>query len=142
MQWVLASATDPTGAISDPTFWVNLGAVGVFLGLFMADKIHSQGALRRVEHAAEQAAAQRAVSLAALQAQHEAAMKAQKEAHESAMQRMDDHVRALIIERDKANAERNEAVAVMRDFTLMAGAVLNQRPPWGDGPPPLGGAQQ
>jgi hypothetical protein len=150
---VFAAPDDPVSAITDPGFLLNLGAVGFFLTLFLADKIHSQGALRRVEAAAEEARNQRAASLAVMQAQHEealkvhrqsheSAMRLQKEAHDSAMQRMDDHVRQLIVERDAANKERNEAVGVMRDFTLAAGAILHHRPPWGDGPPPLGGAQQ
>jgi hypothetical protein len=115
---------------TSPGFLFNVGAVGFFLTLFLADKIHSQGALRRVQEAD-------ATALRELTRQHEAALSAQRSAHLDAMQRADDHVRALIVERDKANAERNEAVAVMRDFTLMAGAVLNSRPPW-PGLPPAG----
>lgn len=126
MQWVAAGTNGDTDFTS-PSFWVNAGAVGVFLGLFLADKIHSQGSLRRVQDANE-------VALRELTRLHEAALIVQRNAHQDAMQRADDHVRQLLIERDKANAERNEAVAVMRDFTLMAGAVLGQKPPW----PPAG----
>lgn len=126
MQWVTASSAVETDYTS-PAFWLNAGAIGVFLGLFLADKIHSQGALRRVQDANDAA-------IRELTRQHEAAMLAQRSAHQDAMQRADDQVRQLIVERDKSNAERNEAIGVMRDFTLMAGAVLNQRP-WPPGPP-------
>lgn len=123
--WLAATATgsaDPAQAFSDPSFWLNAGALGVGFWFFMSGRLHSNREMERVESASSSA-------MTELRKQHETTVKMQKDAHEQAMQRMDDHVRQLIIERDKANAERNEAIGVMRDFTMMAGAVLNQQPP-------------
>lgn len=129
----LAAATesaDPARAFTDPAFWLNAGAVGAGFWWFMSGRLHSNGEMQRVEKSSTTA-------MSELRAQHETTIKLQKDAHESAMQRMDDHVRSLIVERDKANAERNEAIGVMRDFTMMAGAVLNQQPPnWRPPRPP------
>jgi hypothetical protein len=124
MDFIVAEV-DP-GSSSAFTAWlplVNLGLAGLFLFYFIVNKIHSHPELERVERANENA-------LAELRAQHQAAITAQKESHAAVMERMDDHVRALILERDKANAERNEAIGIMRDFTIAAGVVFsNQQPP-------------
>lgn len=122
--WLAAAdaASTPEAVFTDPSFWLNAGALGMGFWFFMSGRLHSNGELSRVETS-------NATALEELRKQHEATVRMQKEAHESAMQRMDDHVRSLIVERDKANAERNEAIGVMRDFTMMAGAVLNQGPP-------------
>jgi hypothetical protein len=124
VDFILADV-DP-GSSSAYSTWlplVNLGLAGLFLFYFIVNKIHSHPELQRVELANERA-------LSELRAQHQAAIIAQKESHAAAMERMDDHVRALILERDKANAERNEAIGIMRDFTIAAGVVFsNQQPP-------------
>lgn len=102
---ILAEA-DPSGAFVDPTFWVNLGAVGVICAAFMSGKLHSTKEVDRID-----------------------------KSHADAQQRSDDQVRQLILERDKANRERDEAISVMRDFTLMAGTIFDtNRPTWK--PPP------
>jgi len=168
--WLLAAASEATPSaefLVDPSFWLNAGAIGIGFGLFLMGRLHSNSEMERVEklheaalnemrtqHTASMTAQreqhgaamtqqreQHAQAMDELRRQHEATIKFQKESHAAAMERMDDHVRLLILERDKANAERNEAVGVMRDFTLMASAILgNQRPPWGDSlPPSLGG---
>lgn len=108
---ILADADTGTAAFANPAFWVNLGAVGVIACAFMAGKLHSTGEMDRIERA------------------NESALKAQKEAHADAMQRADDQVRQLMLERDRSNAERDEAIGVMRDFTLMAGTLFNSNPP-------------
>lgn len=123
MQW-LAAADAPSQFFADPSFWLNAGALGVIAGLFVFDKLHSSGDLERVEE-------HTTVTVANLIKTNDGTVRDLKEAHAQAIQRMDDHVRSLIVERDRANGERNEAIAVMRDFTMMAGAVLNQTPPWG-----------
>ena len=122
MDWLFAAGETPAEAFFDPSFWVNLGLGGVFLFFFIMNKIHSHPELERVERGNEKA-------LDELRKQHEAAIRSQKESHEAAMERMDDHVRALILERDKANAERNEALTIIRDFSIAAGAVFGNQPP-------------
>lgn len=146
--WLVAVATGDPGAAfaTDPSFWLNAGALGAIAGLFTFGILHSDkeltGARVASKEAAEELRKQNLAAMDELRKQHSDTIRFQKESHAAAMERSDDHVRQLILERDQANKERNEAVAVMRDFTLMAGAVLNQRPPWGDLPPQLGGGGQ
>lgn len=81
-------------AFTDPSFLMNLGAVGFFLFMFMTDRVHSKGAMDR-----ERANQER-----------------------------------LIEERNKALAERDEMIEVMKDFTHTASAILKTEPP--KRPPP------
>lgn len=138
---LLAAAQDPEAAFTDPSFWLNAGALGAIAGLFVFGKLHSTRELDRVEEQTAKTVADliksHQESTATLTKHHQESIAALKEAHAQQMQRMDDHVRSLIVERDRSNAERNEAVQVMRDFTMMAGAVLNKTPMgWGNRPPP------
>jgi hypothetical protein len=109
---VIWAADAPAGGFADPSFLVNLGVAGAILVAFFSGRLHSTNEMDRVE---------RACNLAA---------EAQKDAHDVVMQRLDDHIRRLIVERDRALAERDEMIGVMKDFTMMAGAVLNQDQPW------------
>lgn len=108
---IIAEGDPASAAFIDPGFWLNLGVAGAFLFFFLTGKIHSSREMDRVERAAA------------------TALLAQKEAHADAMQRSDDQVRQLMLERDRSNAERDEAIGVMRDFTMMAGTIFNSNPP-------------
>lgn len=119
----LAADESPSADFTNPAVWVNLGVAGVFLAAFFAGKLHSNKEMGRVE----------ALNKSALDAQLTAsklAYEAQQRAQDSALQRLDDQVRQLLVERDRALAERDEMIGVMKDFTMMAGAVLNQEQPW------------
>jgi hypothetical protein len=104
---------DQTGGaagLADPSFWVNLGVAGVFLGLFLAGKISSQRTVDDLKAAHERALAElKGVNTAAL-----------------AMQTL--QLDRVISERNKALAERDEMIDVMKDFTHTASAILQVRP--------------
>ncbi len=131
----LAATESPAAEFADPAIWVNLGVAGVFLFAFFMGRLHSPAEMTRVEKA-------HAVAFEEQRKSQEAAINAHRDAAEAAMQRLDDQVRQLILERDRALAERDEMIGVMKDFTLMAGAVLNQDQPWrrtAKNPPPRRG---
>jgi hypothetical protein len=87
MIWA-ADAPSSAESFLNPSFLLNLGAVGYFLFMFMTDRVHSKGAMDR-----ERAVQER-----------------------------------LIMERDRALAERDEMIEVMKDFTHTASAILHVDP--------------
>lgn len=89
-------ASDPTAAFSDPAAWVNLAGIGLFLFSFLTGKIYSQATLSKLE-----AERDKAVTSA------------------------ETRERRLTEERDRALAERDEMVEVIKDFTHTASAILN-----------------
>lgn len=102
---MLAAAGEPGTVFSDPTFWINLGVAGVFLFMFTTGKIHPQATVDKVERQAL-----------------------------IALGKMDKQIDRLIEERDRALAERDEMIEVMKDFTHTASAILQfeqqpRRPP-------------
>ena len=102
---VLADSVSAEG-FADPAFWVNLGVAGIFLMGFATDRIHSKGSMDRAE-------ASHSLSLDKLEKQHEAAM--------TKLERQNDR---LIVERDRALAERDEMIEVMKNFTHAASGIL------------------
>lgn len=101
---LILAANEPGTVFSDPTFWINLGVAGVFLFMFVTGKIHPQSTLDKIEARAAKDAA---------------------DAKEREIQ--------LRGERDRALAERDEMIEVMKDFTHTASAILQfeqtRRPP-------------
>jgi hypothetical protein len=104
---------DTSGAagLADPSFWVNLGVAGVFLALFLAGKISSQRTVQDLKDAHQR-------ELEGLRGSHSAAL---------AMQTL--QLDRIISERNRALAERDEMIDVMKDFTHTASAILQVRPP-------------
>lgn len=89
-------ASDPGASFADPAAWINLGTAGLFLFAFLTGKIYSQTTLSKIEDQRDKAVAS-----------------------------AETRERRLTEERDRALAERDEMVEVIKDFTHTASAILN-----------------
>lgn len=103
---MILAAAEPVAGFADPSFWVNLGVAGIFLFGFATDRIHSKGSMDRVE------------------AQHNMALEKLEKQHEVQMSKLEKQNDRLIVERDRALAERDEMIEVMKNFTHAASGIL------------------
>lgn len=104
---LMYAASEPAGGgFADPAFWVNLGVAGIFLLGFATDRIHSKGSMDRVE------------------LQHNVALEKLEKQHEAAMTKLEAQNERLISERNRALAERDEMIEVMKNFTHAASGIL------------------
>ena len=61
---IFAAGEAPSASLIDPAFWVNVGAVGVFLYFFITDKVYSRGSVERLDKTIERLISERDRALA------------------------------------------------------------------------------
>lgn len=104
---VLIFAAEPASdGLADPAFWVNLGVAGVFLLAFFTGRLHSN---REMD---------------AMIGQYKAAIDLIVAQNAATTERMERQITQLTNERDRAYAEKDDMVDVIKDFTHTASALL------------------
>lgn len=137
--WLASSslaADTPTNGVLDPSYWINFGVLGVIFLAVQLGWLHTKGDYERTQIDHERELERIQHSFDRLEADHsrELARLTEERARERAA--FDADKTRILAERDHADAERDEAYQVVRDFNQMAGALIQKLPTIGANPRP------